>query len=280
MGARIVIVSNRVAVPDKSRTPLVGGLAVAVKAAMKGRDGMWFGWSGETQEHPEPSARIVEEKHVTYALIDLEEGDFQEYYNGFANSVLWPILHYRVDLQAYSRSDASGYMRVNRRFADALSDLLYEDDIVWVHDYHLIPLGEALRERGHKNAIGFYLHIPCAPVDILNAMPHHKEILGSLTYYDLVGFQTDNDRDNFARYLVSIGAREVRTNVFEYEGRQSSARRIPRSRRDCGPQSSRPQVGALLGGGQDQGEPRRAQARHRRRPARLFQRHSPTYPRL
>ena len=175
MGARIVIVSNRVAVPERSRTPVAGGLAVAVKAALKNRNGMWFGWSGEIAESDAPpNAALIEVNKVTYALIDLAETDFQEYYNGFANGVLWPILHYRVDLQEYSRSDASGYMRVNRLFADRLSPLLRDDDVIWVHDYHLMPFGRELRERGHQNPIGFFLHIPCAPPDILQTLPHHS----------------------------------------------------------------------------------------------------------
>ena len=220
MGARIVIVSNRVAVPERSRTPVAGGLAVAVKAALKNRNGMWFGWSGAVEPNPDAAPRMIETNKVTYALIDLAETDFQEYYNGLANRVLWPILHYRVDLQEYSRGDASGYLRVNRLFADKLSPLLRDDDVIWVHDYHLMPFGRELRKRGHKNPIGFFLHIPCAPPDILQALPSHTEILGSLTYYDLVGFQTDNDRENFAHYLVSQGARETRADIYEMNDRQ------------------------------------------------------------
>ena len=123
MGARLIIVSNRVAVPDTG-TPLAGGMAVAVKAALKNRPGMWFGWSGKVTDEPVGEPQAVEVNKVTYVLIDLSKNDIQEYYNGLANSVLWPIFHYRVDLQEYSRADASGYMQVNRMFADRLSMLL------------------------------------------------------------------------------------------------------------------------------------------------------------
>jgi trehalose 6-phosphate synthase len=155
-------------------------------------------------------------------VIDLTKNDFEEYYNGLANRVLWPILHYRVDLQEYVRSDQSGYMRVNRIFADRLSALIQEDDVIWVHDYHLMPLARELRARGHANPIGFYLHIPCAPLDILRTLPHHEDIVGALTYYDLVGFQTDNDRDNFAAYIDAMGATRVgRGATYELEGRRT-----------------------------------------------------------
>jgi trehalose 6-phosphate synthase len=220
MGARIVIVSNRVAVPESARAPLAGGLAVAVKAALKNRNGLWFGWSGKIADKPSVEPRTVVVNKVAYTLIDLAENDFQEYYNGLANRVLWPILHYRVDLQEYSRIDATGYMRVNRIFADTLSEIIREDDILWVHDYHLMPLGRELRARGHKNPIGFFLHIPCAPPDILQTLPSHQEIFGSLSYYDLVGFQTDKDRDNYAQYLMTQGAKEGRSDSYEVDGRQ------------------------------------------------------------
>ncbi len=220
MGARLIIVSNRVAVPDSPRTPLAGGMAVAVKAALKNRKGMWFGWSGKVSDEPVENSQAVEVNKVIYVLIDLSKSDIQEYYNGLANSVLWPILHYRVDLQEYSRVDASGYMRVNRMFADRLGALLNEDDVIWVHDYHLMLLGRELRSRGHRNRIGFFLHTPCAPPDILQTLPQHAEILGGLTYCDLVGFQTANDRDNFARYLTTLGAVQIRGSAFEIEGRK------------------------------------------------------------
>jgi trehalose 6-phosphate synthase len=193
-----------------------------VKAALRNRTGVWFGWSGKIDETETAEPRTVERNHITYAVIDLSKNDFDEYYNGLANRVLWPILHYRVDLQEYSRVDHSGYMRVNCLFADKLSAFIRDDDVIWVHDYHLMPLARELRARGHQNPIGFFLHIPCAPLDILRTLPHHDEILGALTYYDLVGFQTENDRDNFAAYLLTIpGAKAGRSLTFEVGGRQT-----------------------------------------------------------
>ena len=218
MGARLIIVSNRVAVPDPAGAPLAGGMAVAVKAALKNRDGLWFGWSGKVTDEPTGEPRTVDINKVTYVLIDLSKTDIQEYYNGLANSVLWPTLHYRVDLQEYSRADASGYMRVNRMFADRLSALVEVSDIVWIHDYHLMLLARELRSCGHRNRIGFFLHTPCAPPDILQTLPHHREILGGLTYCDLIGFQTENDRDNFAHYLTTQGGTQTRGG-YEFDGR-------------------------------------------------------------
>jgi trehalose 6-phosphate synthase len=228
MSPRLIIVSNRVAVPEPGNAQMAGGLVVAVKAALRNRTGVWFGWSGKIDETETAQPRIVERNHITYAVIDLSRSDFEEYYNGLANRVLWPILHYRVDLQEYSRADHSGYMRVNRQFADKLSAFLKEDDVIWVHDYHLMPLARELRARGHLNPIGFFLHIPCAPLDILRTLPHHDEILGALTYYDLIGFQTENDCDNFAAYLLTMpGAKQGRGQTFEVDGRHTRIGAFP-----------------------------------------------------
>ena len=153
MGARLIIVSNRVAAPDPKGAPAAGGMAVAVKAALKNCKGLWFGWSGNVSEDPDAQPLMTDAKKVTYVLVDLSKNDVQEYYNGLANRVLWPILHYRGDMQEFSRADASGYIRVNRKFADRLSPLVGEDDVVWVHDYHLMLLGRELRARGHRNRI-------------------------------------------------------------------------------------------------------------------------------
>jgi trehalose 6-phosphate synthase len=228
MAPRLIIVSNRVAVPEPGAKQMAGGLVVAVKAALRGRTGIWFGWSGNIDETKTAEPRMIQRNNISYAVIDLTQTDFDEYYNGLANRVLWPILHYRVDLQEYSRADQSGYMRVNQLFADNLDAIIKEDDVIWVHDYHLMPLARELRARGRQNPIGFYLHIPCPSLDILHTLPHHEEIVGALTDYDLVGFQTENDRDNFASYILSIGgAKSGRNGTLAYQGRQTRIGAFP-----------------------------------------------------
>jgi len=201
--ARVFIISNRVAVPDPERGVHAGGLEVALKATLRRHDCVWLGWSGEVKPAGETETRTVVAGGVTYIVTDLSEEDYEEYYNGFANRVLWPILHYRLDLAEFTRRDLSGYLRVNDHFAAELDKVLEPDDIVWVHDYHLLPLAKALRQRGRHNRIGFFLHIPLPPPEILTAMPNHETLIPALLHYDLVGFQTDGDAQNFARYLAS-----------------------------------------------------------------------------
>jgi trehalose 6-phosphate synthase len=187
---------------QKEAQARAGGLEIVVNAALKERSGTWFGWSGKIQTHGTIAARKIVHKDITFITIDLSREDHQEYYRGFANRVLWPIFHYRIDLAEFSRRDLSGYLRVNDNFARHLDEILGPDDIVWVHDYHLMPLARALRERGHKNRIGFFLHIPCPPPEMLTALPHHERLIPSLCEYDVVGFQTGDDAFNFSRYLT------------------------------------------------------------------------------
>ena len=224
--ARLIVVSNRVVIPSEG-TNQAGGLAVAARSLLKRNSGLWFGWSGTVSVDEEVTIRRIQQGGLSYLVSDLAAADYQEYYNGFANRVLLPILHYRLDLAEFSRRDLSGYRRVNAHFANQINDWLRPDDIVWVHDYHLIPLAKMLRDRGHRNRIGFFLHVPFPPPEILTALPNHEWLIPQLSAYDLVGFQTENDASNFARYLENecrlqkrgayvfqTGERTVRIGVF------------------------------------------------------------------
>ncbi|AOF93065.1 alpha,alpha-trehalose-phosphate synthase (UDP-forming) [Sinorhizobium sp. RAC02] len=204
--SRLIVVSNRVPVPDKRGAAPAGGLAVALQSALKTRGGLWLGWSGQScAEDAVGPLRTMKDGNIEYALTDLTERDVEEYYQGFANRVLWPICHYRLDLAEYGRREMTGYFRVNRFFASRLLPLIEEDDLIWIHDYHLIPLAAELRRLGVKNRIGFFLHIPWPSPDVFLTMPVHDELLNGLTAYDVIGFQTDHDRENFAGCLARLG---------------------------------------------------------------------------
>ncbi|HTM71561.1 MAG TPA: trehalose-6-phosphate synthase, partial [Luteimonas sp.] len=204
---RLVVVSNRVALPGESRA---GGLAVALQAALEDRaqqrhGGLWFGWSGKID--PARSGRLHRQHAdgIDYATIDLSRRDHADYYNGFANRSLWPLLHFRMDLVDYSRETYAAYRRVNALFADKLAPLLRDDDIVWVHDYHLIPLASVLREHGVRARMGFFLHVPMPSSDLLAALPQYERLIEGLSAYDLVGFQTTRDLERFQDYVRLFG---------------------------------------------------------------------------
>ena len=223
---RLVCVSNRISLPRKSSAP--GGLAVGVLSALKRTGGLWFGWGGETidEEPGDPDLHVRE--GVTYATIDLRKPEFELYYNGYANEVLWPLFHYFLKGMRYSTEQRDAYESVNRVFAHKLLPLLKPNDLIWVHDYHLIPLGRVLRDLGVKRPLGFFLHIPFPNIEMLRVLPTYAEMLRDLTHYDVIGFQTENDLQAFysgiehllgrdvikADGRIRIGERTVRAEVF------------------------------------------------------------------
>src|SRR5690606_35017338 len=214
--SRLVVVSNRVAVPGENRA---GGLAVALQAAPPGRGGMCAGSRGKPVRGTSGEIHEQAADGIRYATMDLNRPDLDAYYNGFANRALWPLLHFRLDLVDYDRATREGYRRVNAMFADRLAPMLRDDDTVWVHDYHLIPLGALLRERGVGCRIGFYLHVPVPSADLMMAVPDHQRLFSPLYAYDLLGFQTQRDNDRFHSYVrLYGGGRIVGPGLLEAPG--------------------------------------------------------------
>ncbi len=206
--SRLIIVSNRVA-PISEGGPAAGGLAVGVYDALKETGGMWFGWSGEVVSSGQPRLELVEQGPVTFATIGLARRDYDQYYRGFSNATLWPAFHYRADMIQYDRHDFEGYWRVNTWLAQQLVPLLRADDVIWVHDYHLIPFAQALRAAGVKNRIGFFLHIPFPAAQVLLAIPPHRALVEALCSFDLLGFQTQADVRAFCDYIVHEAGGEI-----------------------------------------------------------------------
>lgn len=199
---RLIAISNRVQIETEGENANRGGLAVALAAALRASNGIWFGWSGEQTEEFTGQITFRRANGVATATIDLEAQDVEEYYNGFANRTLWPLFHYRLDLTEIARDFAGGYARVNQRFAETLSPLIEPDDLVWVHDYHLLPLAAQLRKRDFANRIGFFLHTPWPPASLLLSLPNHRDLVESMLAYDVIGFQSDEWRQSFLDYAT------------------------------------------------------------------------------
>lgn len=226
MSGRLVAVSNRVSIPRKTAAP--GGLAVGLLSAMGSRGGLWFGWSGELTDGEPGETRLIRRAGVSYALTDLNRKQFEPYYYGFSNGMLWPLFHYFLETFNYNDQYYEAYLEVNRLMAGRLRRLLGPGDLVWVHDYHLIPMGRLLREVGVDSRLGFFLHIPFPHYEVLRALPVHKELLRDLSAYDVIGFQTVNDLKSFRDSIesvwghdavrdpehVRVGGRLVRAAVF------------------------------------------------------------------
>jgi trehalose 6-phosphate synthase len=195
---RIVVVSNRVGLPGGGESS--GGLVTGVQAAMRSRGGLWLGWSGKITSSAGDEPAFVRADGIEFATVDLDDSAYRDYYLGFANGTLWPLCHFRLGLIEYSREQAEAYVAANERFARILMPLLRPDDLIWVHDYHLIPLARALRRLGCQHRIGFFLHIPLPPPRALAILPNHRDLFSSLLDYDLVGLQTAEDADAFRAY--------------------------------------------------------------------------------
>lgn len=223
--SRLVVVSNRVA-PIQEGEAAAGGLAAGVLDALRQKGGLWFGWSGEVAATSEATVRHTVGP-ITLFTINLSRQDYDEFYRGFANGMLWPVLHYQVGLGRFEWQEFAGYRRVNALFARALAPLAQADDLIWVHDYHLLSLADALRAEGVGNRIGLFLHTPFPAPGVFMTIPAHAELFRSMCAFDLLGFQTETDRAGFLDYAVrhaagvpgadgavAVSGRTVRTGVY------------------------------------------------------------------
>ncbi len=222
---RLFAISNRTAADPGSRA---GGLAVAVWESLKSTGGIWAGWSGEIGETPRRGATVFRDDGVEFVLTDLSEEEHDGYYLGYANSVLWPVFHYRVDLASFNNDHFEVYEHVNRRIADLVFDRLEDGDSVWVHDYHFLLLANALRNAGWQGPTGFFLHIPFPAPEIFRAIPEHQRLARAMCDYDVLGFQSTHDRCNFTRYLAEdYGAVLRDAENVEAFGKAISAKAYP-----------------------------------------------------
>lgn len=207
MTHRLVVVSNRVPTPATEGIG-PGGLVSALLPSLEAMgSAVWFGWSGETSDDFPCAPHREMARGVEYATIDLTERQVSGYYEEFGNRVLWPLFHGLVDHVAPEAArEYDVYREVNERFARALRPLLRPDDLVWVHDYHLIPLGAELRRLGWRGRTGYFHHTPIPAVEIWSQLPHGEVLAGHMSAYDLIGVQTERDRLHLEDILLDEDA--------------------------------------------------------------------------
>jgi trehalose 6-phosphate synthase len=199
----VIVVSNRVA-RAKSDEPIAGGLAAALIPMVKDSGAIWVGSSGQTADsmHAKDSFAKIEALGTgALATVDMPAKHYRGYYEGFANSALWPALHSRPDLIRVTADDYASYREVNAFMARALLRFGGPDTVFWVQDYHFLTLGAEMRRLQIGRPIGFFLHTPWADRRTIAAVPHHADLVSAMLSYDLIGFQTDDDRQNFEDYL-------------------------------------------------------------------------------
>jgi len=240
---RLIVVSNRLPFALDSAgedlwtvTPAVGGLVSAIEPVLRGRGGTWIGWPGIAGKIPKaPLAEATRDAGYNVVPVTLSETERDEFYYGYSNEVIWPLFH---DLQNFCNFDPTywqAYKQVNERYADAIIRNARPDDFIWVHDYHLMYVAQALRERSTPqklSALTFFLHIPFPPYDIFAKLPQQRRLLHALLQFDLLGLQTRRDVRNFLQCVrrVMPDAKVLshdELHVIRFEDRKIRLRHFP-----------------------------------------------------
>ena len=212
---RLIVVSNRLPFALDSAgedlwtvTPATGGLVSAVEPVLRYRGGTWIGWPGIAGEIPKkPMADATRDAGYKVVAVALSETERNEFYYGYSNEVIWPLFH---DLQNFCNFDPAywqAYKQVNERYADAIIRNARPDDFIWIHDYHLMYVAQALRERSISKSLSrltFFLHIPFPPYDIFSKLPQQRRLLHALLQFDLLGLQTRRDVRNFLQCVRRV----------------------------------------------------------------------------
>ncbi|RKQ69800.1 trehalose 6-phosphate synthase [Litorimonas taeanensis] len=222
---RLIAVSNRTAVDPNARA---GGLAVALWDSLKSTNGLWVGWSGKVKDFPSLTPTKVTDDGVDFALCDMSKPQYEGFYLNYANSILWPLFHNRLDLVNFDLHNFAPYQETNRQFAKAVEDNANSEDFIWVHDYHFFLIAHELRKNGWTGEIGFFLHIPFPAPDVFRALPEAALMGRALCDYDIIGLQTSTDVINLKRYLVEdCGGKEVGEEDVLVFGRTVTLRHCP-----------------------------------------------------
>ncbi|WP_105375059.1 alpha,alpha-trehalose-phosphate synthase (UDP-forming) [Neorhizobium huautlense] len=181
---------------------MTGGLAASLLSIVEHSGAIWVGCSGSQGDGRHGNASVQTLGTGALVTLDLPAGHYDRYYEGFSNSTLWPAFHSLPNLMQDSQGDYQSYCEINALMAQALHQFR-DRNAFWVHDYHFLVLGAELRKLGIDRPIGFFLHTPWPPLALMKHVPHHGELIESMLAYDLIGFQTEGDRQNF---LASVGS--------------------------------------------------------------------------
>jgi len=237
---RLVIVSNRLPVvltrgaAEKWQIlPSSGGLVTALAPILRDQGGIWIGWPGSFEKSYPDTILATASRDTGFNIkpIILSQEEITQYYKGFCNQTIWPLFHDLPSRCTFNPRWWQTYQAVNNKFAHLIADSSSIHDYIWVHDYHLMLVARELRGMGVERQIGFFLHIPFPPLDIFRKLPWRSDILRALLEYDIIGFQSMRDRNNFiwsvqtivkglsidARRQVSIietPTREIKAGVF------------------------------------------------------------------
>ena len=225
---RVIIVSNRLPVNlalengNLTVIPSVGGLATGMKSVSEEYDSLWIGWPGLTTDKIDKGQRAEIEK-ILYEHkckpVFINQKDYEDYYEGFSNKTIWPLYHYFNQFTEYKKKYWNAYQKINELFASIVLDNIMEDDVVWVHDYHLQLLPALIKQKRPDISVGYFLHIPFPSYEILRALPWRDEIVTGLLGADLIGFHTFDYERHFLSSVRRLMGYDINFNLISVQNR-------------------------------------------------------------
>jgi trehalose 6-phosphate synthase/phosphatase len=212
-GSRIIVVSNRLPLTLKKTEQgwdtvrSSGGLASAMNPLLARTGGEWIGWAGDSggEDGQQRQAILSAWARTDQCFaVDLPKEVAAGFYGGYANQTLWPVFHNFPSQLKFDARHWESYVAANRIFCEAVVNRYRPNDLIWVHDYHLMLLPLMLRERLRDAAIGFFLHIPFPSAEIFPVLPRREELLEGLLGADLLAFQTHAHLQQFRATLLRV----------------------------------------------------------------------------
>jgi trehalose 6-phosphate synthase/phosphatase len=210
---RVIVVSNRLPVSLKRGGTLwhskatAGGLATAMHPILRGSDGIWIGWSGDTSDASDEKRKAIikdwADKH-RYFAVDFDQEIARGFYEGIANEALWPLFHHFPSLVRFDPTHWKAYVKANEIFRDEILKHLRPDDLVWIHDYHLLLLPQMLRDVVPEVSIGFFLHVPFPSSSVFRIIPKREELLQGMLGADYLGFHTHRYLQHFRTSILRL----------------------------------------------------------------------------
>ena len=204
-----------------------GGLATGLNSVFKQGNNLWVGWPGlaiEKSQEEEVHSNLIKQ-HMKPIFLSSEE--IEDFYEGFSNETLWPNFHYFNQYTVYKEELWLAYQRVNKKFAEILSEELEDDDTVWIHDYQLLLLPQLIRAISPNATIGFFLHIPFPSYESFRLLPWRRELLNGLLGADFLGFHTYDDMRHFLSSVNRLAGLGNSNGTIKVKNRLIKADALP-----------------------------------------------------
>lgn len=223
--ATVINVSNRLPVTiDGGIKKSSGGLVAALESLKSDQYALrWIGWPGGIIREDERKREIEKTLAESYGFtpVFLTRKEAAAYYHGFSNSSLWPLMHYMANYMAYDERWWEIYEDVNRKFADKILEVAGEDDLIWVHDYHLMLLPAMLRQARPRLKVGFFFHTPFPSYEVFRCHPKCSELIEGLLGADQIGFHTFGYLRHFRSTVLRLLGLESEINSIPQGSRQT-----------------------------------------------------------